>query len=101
MVIPAWRNDHWTRPEQSKVVGPLPPHTYGSPRRLIAAASMTLIADEAAPPSVDGPAPAAPELELDPPWVTTLTSCSTLAPDGSRFPTALAAALMPRPRMLI
>src|SRR5579862_6417106 len=37
--IPAAANDQPTRPEQSKPVGPVPPHTYGLPTRLSAAVS--------------------------------------------------------------
>src|SRR5262245_58073195 len=35
--MPACWNDHMTRPEQSKALGPDPPHEYGEPMRLRAA----------------------------------------------------------------
>src|SRR5690348_10191099 len=35
--IPAAAYAHWVRPEQSNVVGPVAPHTYGMPSRLRAA----------------------------------------------------------------
>src|SRR4051794_39485069 len=35
-LIPAERNDHPTRPEQSNESGPVPPQRYGRPTRLVA-----------------------------------------------------------------
>src|SRR4051812_5469802 len=36
--MPTWEYDHWVRPLQSNVPGPVAPQTYGSPSRLRAAA---------------------------------------------------------------
>src|SRR5215469_10109023 len=83
MTTPARANDHWTRPEQSKWVGPAAPHTYGMPSRLIADLSIKFRADDETGDSADEPAPAAPEEAF-----TCVTSGSTVVPRGTIRPRA-------------
>src|ERR1700722_13005869 len=98
--MPAWANDHWTRPEQSKTLGPLPPQTYGRPLRLSAEVSIVLIREFGTPLNVVGPEPAPPPRAELPPVVTTLTSWLMPAPLGSSFASVDATPVMFRPRTL-
>src|SRR5215469_16675295 len=86
MTIPAWRIDHWTRPEQSNTLGPAPPHTYGRPTLLSAAVRNDLTCATVIPGPVAEVRPRAPA----DPWVTGSpragawpTSGATEAPSGS------------------
>ena len=82
MLMPAWANDHWTRPEQSKEVGPAAPHTYGRPRLLSAAFSAAVSwAAVMAPPLTVVPG-MVPTGAGPPGRVTSVTSGSTDAPLG-------------------
>src|SRR5262252_8958123 len=88
MVTPACRIDHCTRPEQSKMNGPAPPHTYGSPTLLSAAVrNRTSLAVGRPTPWLAGMsiAPAAPLLTTDPDVITWVTSAATAVPAGASF----------------
>src|ERR1700728_4324034 len=87
MTTPARANDHCTRPEQSKSVGPSPPHTYGMPSLLSAASRNATTSALVRPgPSAAAPAiPAAPPVSARPDEADSATSDATAAFRGSSF----------------
>src|SRR5690348_18402747 len=82
MVMPAWANDHWTRPEQSNEPGPVAPHTYGRPFLLSAARSASVSWDALTPPRPSAALGAVPTGDVRPDRVTSVTRASTPAPLG-------------------
>src|SRR5277367_1561516 len=87
MTIPAWAIDHWTRPEQSKLVGPAAPHTYGMPSLLSAAARNPAVsaALRPGPWPPAAPSPAAAVIAAVPPATTWVTSAATDTLAGALF----------------